>query len=135
MEKVISSTLILSAALLISFSFPLNVDAQGGGQKMEKSSISNEPTYTILDPRSREPEVKYQGLNPRLDTLDGKKVMVVNLHGGNEEVMEALATDLQAAVPACNVEYYAVKGKWSNLEPEDWEKMLSGDAVILGHNY
>lgn len=102
---------------------------------MANNSVFNEPTYSILDPRSRAPEVKYQGLNPRLNTLDGKKVMVVNLHGGNEEVMEALAIDLQAAVPASNVEYYAVKGKWSTLEPEDWTKMLSGDAVILGHNY
>ncbi len=116
MGKVISCTLILSAALLISFSFSLRAGAEEGGQSVANSSVSTEPTYTVLDPRSREQEVKFKGLAPRLDTLDGKKVMVVNLHGRYEEVMEALATDLQAASPVCNVEYYAVEGKWSHLE-------------------
>lgn len=134
MEKVISGTLILSAAILIVISLSLNAGAQGG-KKMTNASLATEPTYAVLDPRGWEPEVAFQGLTPRLDTLEGKKVMVVNLHGGNEEVMEALATDLQAAVPACDVEYYAVQGKWSHLTPGDWEKMLSGDAAILGHNY
>ena len=96
---------------------------------------NSEPTYSILDPRSMEPEVDFIGLNPRLDTLDGKKVLVVNLHGGNEEVIEALSIDLQKAVPDCDVEYYDVKGRWSDLKPEDWEKMTSCDAAILGHNY
>ena len=102
---------------------------------MANSSASNEPTYTILDPRSWEPEVEFRGLNPRLETLDGKHVLVVNLHGGNEEVIEALSLDLQEAVPACNVEFYDVKGRWADLKPEDWEKMVSCDAAILGHNY
>ena len=48
---------------------------------------NSEPAYTILDPRSREPEVDFIGLNPRLDTLDGKKVLVVNLHGGDVRVV------------------------------------------------
>ena len=102
---------------------------------MENDSIPNEPVYTVLDPRSWEPEVEFTGLNPRLDTLEGKKVVVVNLHGGNEEIMESIASDLQDAAPACQVVYYPVKGRWADLKPEDWEVMLSGDAAILGHNY
>jgi len=102
---------------------------------MENDSIPNEPVYTVLDPRSWEPEVEFRGLNPRLDTLEGKKVAVVNLHGGNEEIMESIASDLQDAAPACQVVYYPAEGRWANLKPEDWEVMLSGDAAILGHNY
>lgn len=92
-------------------------------------------SYTVLDPRGWEPPVEFQGINSRLETLDGKKIVVVNLHGGNEEIMESIAFDLQEAVPACHVEYYPVKGRWADLKPEDWEVMLSGDAAILGHNY
>ena len=102
---------------------------------MENKTVSNEPEYTVLDPCSREPEVKYRGINPRPDTLEGKKVIVVNLHGGNEEIMESIASDLQEAVPACDVIYYPVKGRWAELTQEDWDMMLSGDAAILGHNY
>jgi hypothetical protein len=96
---------------------------------------SDEPVYTVLDPRSREQEVEFRGLNPRPDTLDGKKIIVANLHGGNEEIMESIAADLKEAAGACEVIYYPAKGRWSDLTQEDWDMMLSGDAVILGHNY
>jgi hypothetical protein len=99
------------------------------------STASNEPVYTILDPRGWEPKVEYRGINPRPATLNGKKLLVVNLHGGNDEVMAALAEDLQVAAPACNVEYYKTLGHWIHLEDEDWEKLLAADTAILGHNY
>ena len=106
---------------------------------MDKTSASHkseEPVYTVLDPRSREPEVEFRGLNPRLDTLTNKRIIVANLHGGNEEIMESIAEDLKGAVaPECEVVYYPTKGRWSDLTQEDWDMMLSGDAVILGHNY
>ena len=105
---------------------------------MEEKTASHkmdEPVYTVLDPRSREPEVEFRGLNPRLDTLDNKKIIVANLHGGNEEIMESIASDLKAATRMCEVLYYPTKGRWADLTQEDWDMMLSGDAVILGHNY
>jgi hypothetical protein len=105
---------------------------------MKKESISletTEPVYTVLDPRSREPEVAFRGINPRPDTLEAKRVIVANLHGGNEEIMESIASDLKEAVGTCEVVYYPVKGRWDDLTPEDRDMLLSGDAVILGHNY
>ncbi len=96
---------------------------------------SDEPMYTVLDPRAREPEIEFRGLNPRLPALDNKKIIVANLHGGNEEIMESIAADLKKAVSSCDVVYYPTRGRWSDLTPEDWEMLLSGDAVILGHNY
>jgi hypothetical protein len=56
---------------------------------MEKRAASyeaDEPVYTVLDPRSREPEVEFRGLNPRLDTLARKRIIVANLHGGNHGI-------------------------------------------------
>ena len=103
--------------------------------KLASSTAPGEAVYTVLDPRSWEPEVEFQGLSPRLDTLEGKKVIVVNLHGGNEEIMESIASDLKAAVPGCDVVYYPVKGRWDRLEKEDWDTILNCDAAILGHNY
>jgi hypothetical protein len=102
---------------------------------VEKKVASNEPAYAVLDPRSRESEVEFRGLNPRLDNLEGKRIIIANLHGGNEEIMESIAADLKEAVPACEVVYYSAKGHWADLEQEDWDMMLSGDAAILGHNY
>lgn len=102
---------------------------------MSDKVTPNESVYTILDPRGWEPDVEYQGITPRLESLDDKKIKVVNLHGGNEEVMAVLADDLQKALPKSNVIYYSVKGRWADLEPEDWDEIKDSDSVILGHNY
>ena len=96
---------------------------------------ADEPVYTVLDPRSREPEVEFGGLNPRLDTLAGRRIIVANLHGGNEEIRESIAADLKGAAAGCEVVYYPTRGRWADLVQEDWDMMFSGDAVILGHNY
>lgn len=77
---------------------------------MKKESAFHElpePVYTVLDPRSREPEVEYRGINPRHDTLDDKRVIVANLHGGNEEIMGSIALDLKEAVSTCEVQFSA----------------------------
>ena len=99
------------------------------------SRKTDEPMYTVLDPRGREPKIEFRGLNPRLDTLNNKKIIVANLHGGNEEIMASIAADFEEAVDSCEVVYYPTKGRWDDLTPEDWEILLSGDGVILGHNY
>ena len=79
--------------------------------------------------------MEYRGINTRLDTLEAKRVIVANLHGGNEEIMESIASDLKDAVTTCEVVYYPVKGRWDDLTQEDWNVILSGDAAVLGHNY
>ncbi|MBW1802531.1 MAG: hypothetical protein JRJ85_17585, partial [Deltaproteobacteria bacterium] len=52
---------------------------------VKDSPVPKEPVFTVLDPRGIEPEREINPINPRLDTLLGKTVNVINLHGGNEE--------------------------------------------------
>jgi hypothetical protein len=96
-----------------------------------------EPRLTVLNPERIKPEREILPLNPRLNTLVGKTVNVVNLHGGNEVIMESIAKDLKAAVPGCNVVYFRTDGGFAGLPltEADWEKMLNCDAAILGHNF
>lgn len=104
---------------------------------MKNKGLSVEPVFTVLDPRAEEPEREIKPLNARPDTLTGKKVNIINLHGGNEEVIESIAPDLKAAVPGCDVEYYRTDGGFGGLplSEEDWDRMLACDAAILGHNF
>jgi len=86
---------------------------------------AGEPVFTVLDPRAYEPPIDFVGLAPRLDTLEGKTVGVINMGGGNSDaVMPSIATGLQAAVPGCNVVY-----------SEDKNSIKSCDAAIIGHDY
>ena len=102
---------------------------------MKEKGLSEEPMFTVLNPVSQESEREVHALSPRLDTLEGKTVLVVNLHGGNEEVMESIAPDLQAAVPGCNVVYYRTEGGHGAgpLTDKDWARMRDCDAAIIGH--
>ena len=104
---------------------------------MKGKRVSEEPVFTVLNPVAEEPERDITPLSPRLDTLAGKKVLVVNLHGGNEEVIESIAPDLKAAVPGCNVEYFRTDGGFGGapLTNEDWARILDCDTAILGHNF
>ena len=97
---------------------------------------AGETEYSVLDPRGIEPEREFQAINPRLDTLSGKKVGVVNLHGGNEIVMTTIVPAIKALVPDCNAVYYDAEIEFHQKRTEgDWAFIESCDAVIIGHDY
>ena len=102
-----------------------------------KNPENEEQVLSVLDPCGIEPEREINSLSPRLDTLEGKTVNVINLHGGNEEAIESVGSDLKEAVPGCDVVYFRTDGGFggSPLTEEDWAKMLDCDAAILGHNF
>jgi hypothetical protein len=102
----------------------------------EKESLK-ESLFSVLNPEGLKPEIEFCGLSPRLNSLVGKTVNVINLHGGNEEIMNSIALDLKALVPGCNVVYLRTEGGNGGppLTEDDWAKMLACDAAILGHNY
>lgn len=97
---------------------------------MKKNS---EPVYTVYDPRCQEKPIEFVGISPRLDTLEGKRIGVVNVMGGNEEVMESVAPDIMEAVPGCTAEYYPLYDE-SRYE-KAWNFIESCDGIIVGHNY
>ena len=98
---------------------------------------AGETEYSVLDPRGIEPERDFQAISPRLDTLSGKKVGVVNLHGGNEEVMLTVAPSIMALVPDCEAVYYSAEGMRDikSQTEADWAFIESCVAIIFGHDY
>jgi len=104
---------------------------------LERKGSSKEQVYTVLNPVAQEAEREVQGLCPRLDTLNGKTVGIINLHGGNEEAIESIAPDLKKAVPDCNVTYHRTEGGHSvgPLTDRDWAIIQACDAVIIGHAF
>jgi len=118
--------LLVTMAPVVSDRMSVSASAQG-----------KEPVFTVLNPEGIPIERQVSGLNPRLDTLKGKKINVINLHGGNEIVIESIARDLKAAVPECEVVYYRTDGGYlgRDLTQEDWKKMLDCHAAIVGHAF
>lgn len=122
---IICLSIVIASGSIISESIAAETKPEG------------EPLFAVLNPQGIDTERPIKGLSPRLDTLKGKTVNVINLHGANEKVMENIAKDLKAAVPECNVVYFRTEGGWggSPLNKEDWGKILKCDAVIVGHNF
>jgi len=100
-------------------------------EKVATAAAHAEPVYTVLDPRSYEPGVEYQGLTPRLDTLEGKTVGIINMGGAGSEVMRTIGPALEATVPGCSTLYREMRPAGAM----EWDFIESCDAIILGHNY
>ena len=60
---------------------------------------SEELQFTVLNPEGIKPDIEIHPLNPRLNTLEGKTVNVIDLHGGASYIIESIAADLQKSVP------------------------------------
>ena len=143
MKKVTLLGFICLAAMLVAMSFaacaqqaaaPTTVTSPPVTVTVTATPQAKAPTFTVLDPRSYEPPRPYQGLTPRLTTLEGKKIIVVNLRGGNEQAILSVGPALQKAVPSAQVTTITSGNPWSVL-PTEWDMFKTYDAVIFGHDY
>ena len=86
----------------------------------------------MMDPRSNMAPIPFIGLNPRLDTLVGKKIGVANLMGGNAVALEPIAPAILAAYPGAEAEYMEVRD-YKDASFMEW--VATCDGIILGNNY
>ena len=93
---------------------------------------AGDPVFTVMDPRGNIMPIPYMGLAPRLDTVVGKKIGVVNMMGGNEAALTTVAPAINAAYPGCEAVYLAMADSKGEAE---WAFINSCDAIILGNNY
>lgn len=96
---------------------------------------AGEPVFTVLDPRATEAAIEYVGLVPRLDTIDGKKIVAVNLHGGNETANRSIGPALQAQYPSCIADSHEASSMWKMEKPEMQSLVDNYDGAILAQNY
>jgi hypothetical protein len=91
--------------------------------------------FTVLDPRGREEAVDYVGIAPRLDTIEGKNIVAVNLHGGNETANRSIGPALQAAYPSATVDSHEASSMWK-MEKDEIQLLVDNyDGAILAQNY
>jgi hypothetical protein len=116
------------AAFLLPFALPGEAAVMGKPATQPKAKTATaEPTYTVLNPESRLPEIDTKGLSPRLTSLAGKTILIFDNHGGYEKPMAGLAAQLKPLLPPDTKLMYYDDG--------DFTKAPKADAVIAGHGY
>ena len=122
MRKNLSAFLI--AALCLGLFLSIQVQA-----------ASSEEEITVLTPLGHPPNIKLKKMAPRLDTLDGKTIYVVDdgFVGGDNLLFE-MVDWFKANYPKTNVLYKRKGG--GGFETEDpalWAEMKEkADAIIIG---
>ena len=129
MKKHVSMFVLTILSLSLLFCYPgLDDQAQAQGN-------AGEEMITVLSPRGQPPAIQLKPMAPRLDTLDGKTVYLVN-DGflGTDLLLGEMQAWFKANMPQVNTVYKRKGGGGFTAEdPELWAEIKEkADAVVMG---
>jgi hypothetical protein len=95
---------------------------------------TNPQLLTVLNPEGMPPPIVLSSMAPRLDSLDGKKIYLVDIHfTGSQVFLEEMAKILQEKYPKANVIYKLKAGAYAENDAALWEEIeKNGDGVVMG---
>jgi type IV secretory pathway TrbD component len=125
------------AALLIALFclglWPCNQVLAKEKKKADPATIV-EPKFTVRSPLGIPPAIKLLAMAPRLNTLDGKTIYIVD-DGfvGGDVLLKEMAAWFTRNMPSVNAVYRRKAGGFPDDDPALWAEIKAkGDAVIMG---
>ena len=125
------------AALLVAL---LCLNLASGHQALAKATkksspaINIEPKLTVLSPMGTPPPIKQLAMAPRLNSLEGKTIYIVDDgFPGGDVLLNEMATWFNRNMPSVNVVYRRKAGPFEAEDPALFAEIKAkGDAVIMG---
>lgn len=122
-----SFLLLIIAALAYTGFSPVQTRAQAADQSL----------ITIMNPAIASEMVDREPLGPRLDTLDGKTIYMVDINWGGPDaaysVFEEITAWFAQNMPAVKTVIKRKAGMYSTDDPALWKEIAAnGDAAIIG---
>ena len=96
------------------------------------SSIMSQ--LTVLNPTGFPPQVTGKAMAPRLDTLDGKTVYLVDCRFDDLDLfLKQMQGWFSEHLPAVQTRFIQIRNVYTKDDPETWEEVKrGGDAAIIG---
>lgn len=129
MKRYITIAIMALFCLCVFFSFSaLNSQAQ---------AASSEEKITVLTPLGSPPSIKPKAMAPRLDTLKGKTIYIVdNGYPGSDLLLTEMAAWFEREMPKTKALYkrkQAAMGGFEGIDEALWAEIKEkADAVIIG---
>ena len=117
---------MIIAAICLGMFFSINIPAE------VLAATEKEPVITVLNPLGTPPPIEVKQMAPRLDSLDGKTIYLINTGFPNSgRLLEEIGTWFKANYPKTNM--VIARAGMSNIPQNIMTEIKEkADAVILG---
>ena len=91
-------------------------------------------TLTVLDPTGYPPKIAAKALAPRLDTLNGRTVYLVDCRFDDSDIfLGQMQAWFAEHMPSVRTVFKPISSVYTRDDPETWEEIkTNGDAAIIG---
>ena len=98
------------------------------------AQISDASTLTVHNPMGYPPRVTPKDMAPRLETLEGKRVFLVDCRFDDADIfLNQMRNWFQDHMPGVTAEVIRLSSVYTRDDPQTWEYIkANGDAAIVG---
>ena len=100
----------------------------------KEATPSAEPQITVVSPLGQPPAIQKQAMAPRLDTLNGKTIYIVDDgYVGGDVLLKEIIAWFERNMPEVKAVYRRKAGGFPDEDPALWAEIKEkGDAMIMG---
>ena len=135
--KTSPANLLLLFAALIFISVFATAEAPQKATPPKPPKPASEPKISVLNPAATNAMVPRLPLSPRLSSLEGKTIYMVDIGWGGPEagydVLQVISKRLSQQIPSIKTVVLRKKGSYMVDDPDLWKEIKAkGHAAILG---
>jgi hypothetical protein len=100
----------------------------------DHSRAQDDTKLSVLNPMGYPPRVTPKDMAPRLDTLEGKRVYLVDCRFDDADIfLKQMHAWFEEHLPGVQAELIRLSSVYTRDDPATWEKIkANGDAAIVG---